>query len=102
MKGSKKLINIRLRDGNVQRVPRERADKLIESNHAVGFLSNTLYKAAKAGVKVQSGQSDTEIKKAIREALKPEPKPKPKKEETSDEDVQDNSKKRRRRGSRSR
>lgn len=100
MKGDGRLINIRHGDGKVQRLPRGRASQLVDSGRA-SFISNTLFKAAKAGVQVQEGMSDSDIKKAIREATKPEPKPK---KETSSEDGQekDSKKRRRRRGSRER
>ena len=65
-----RLINIRFADGNVKRLPRAKADELVDSGKAQ-FISKTLYKAALAGVKVKKGASDAKIKKAIRAALQP-------------------------------
>lgn len=100
MKGDDRLINIRHNGGDVQRLPRARAEVLVESGKA-RFISNTLFKAAQAGVKVEGDLSDTEVKELIRKARKPEPK-----KETSDEQSEQESEpkksKKRRKGSRSR
>lgn len=71
MKGANKLMNIRRKKGGkVQRIPRVKAEELVDSGEAV-FLSNTLYKAAVAGVEVTKDMSDQDIKKLIRKARKP-------------------------------
>jgi hypothetical protein len=64
MKGSKKLINIRLHNGKVSRTTREKAVKLVEREDAT-YISNTLYKAAFAGVTVRKGMSDADIMQAV-------------------------------------
>ena len=97
MRGDSRLINIKRGTGGVQRIPRGRANELVTEGKAT-YISNTLFKAAKAGVAVSKGMSDTQIKKAIQVAKKPEPKPK----ETPSEDQEKDSKKRKKRGSRTR
>ena len=70
MRGEGRLINIRYNDGVVKRLPRLQAALQIELGRA-RYISNTLYKAGIAGIKVQEGQSDTEVKAAIRAATAP-------------------------------
>ena len=97
MKGDSRLINVRRTNGEVARISRGRATELVSESKAT-FISNTLFKAAQAGVSVSKGMSDSQIKKAIRLAKKPEPKPK---EEASSE-VEKDPKKRKKRGIKSR
>jgi hypothetical protein len=82
MRGNKQLINIRLNDGRVQRIPRDRAGLLVEDERAQ-FISNTLYKAARAGIEVKPGMKDADIMALVREAkaTASKAKEKPQKEE---------------------
>ena len=65
-----RLVNIQFLDGNVKRLPRSEADDFVTSGKAK-FISKTLFKAAQVGVKPKKGQSDLQIKKAIRAITHP-------------------------------
>ena len=69
-----RLINIQFKDGKVKRLPRDQASDLVDEGKAK-YISNTLYKAAVAGVTVKRGMSEAQIKHAIRKLHKPEPEP---------------------------
>lgn len=81
MRGDSKLINIRYNDGVVKRLPREKAEVQVELGRAK-YISQTLFKAAVEGVTVKQGQTDTEIKAAIRASKVPLIPVKPEKTET--------------------
>ena len=69
MRSSNKLVNIQHKDGQVSRIPWIQAEDLVQTGSAK-FISNTLFKAAKAGVKVKPGTPDADIKNRIRLAQK--------------------------------
>jgi len=76
MRGEKAKINIRYKDtGQVARIPRFKADPLVDSGRAV-FVSNSIRKAAMAGVTVTPKMTDKQIKAAILAVKSPPPKTK--------------------------
>jgi hypothetical protein len=79
MRGDGRLVNIRYNDGKVKRLPRHKAEVQVELGRAQ-YISNTLFKAAEAGITVQEGQTDSEVKAAIRAAQTPEETPSEEKE----------------------
>ena len=66
-----RLINIQFKDGKVSRIPRDRTEEIVSSGKAK-FISNTLFKAANAGVTVTPKMTDAQIKAAIRATVQPE------------------------------
>ena len=79
MRGDDKLINIRYTDGKLSRIPRGKAEPLVNEGRAF-YVSNTIYRAAQAGVEIKKGQTEKQIKAAIREALNPKKAEKPRQE----------------------
>lgn len=65
MRGHNRLVSIQYNDGAVKRLPWKKAVVQVELGRA-DYISRTRYKAAKAGVAVRPGQTDAEIKAAIK------------------------------------
>lgn len=69
MRGANQLVNIQHKDGKVSRIPWTQADDLVQAGHAK-FISNTLFKAAEAGIQVKPKTPDAKVKEQIRLAQK--------------------------------
>ena len=81
MRDDKRKISIRYKDtGQVSRVPRFKAESLVDDGRAE-FVSRSIWRAAKAGVKITPKMTDVQIKEAIRASQASKPKPKPEKSE---------------------
>lgn len=74
MRGDKQKISVRYKDtGQVSRISRSNADKLVNRGQGE-FVSKSIWRAARAGVKVTPGMTDAQIKEAIRISKEPPPK----------------------------
>jgi hypothetical protein len=64
MRGDRQLICVRHKSGKAARIPRSRADELVNRG-AAEFINNTQYRAAKYGVEVKPKQTEAQIKTMI-------------------------------------
>ena len=65
--------NVLMKDGSTRRVPLDQCEFLLESGQAKRYISNTIYRALKRGIKVKDyGTRDTDasLRDQIREARK--------------------------------
>ncbi len=59
---AERLINVLMRDGSACRIPISRAERFLESGEAQRFISQTIYKAIKAGVVLKSYDCVDDVK----------------------------------------
>jgi hypothetical protein len=64
-------VNVLLKSGKGRRLPRDRAEQLIDSGQARHYISNTVYRAMVLGIEVEDPKTrdpDGELRAKIREA----------------------------------
>lgn len=90
-KGTKpgRLINVLMKDGKARRVPRGKAEDLLDSGRAVRYISNTVYRAMQLGIEVKdhgtkdlNGKLRAKIAEARQPKVEEKPEAAPKAEET--------------------
>lgn len=70
MRNDKRCVNVLLKNGMGRRIPRPRAEQLIDSGQAKHYISNTVYRAMKLGIEVKDPKTrdpDGELRTKIRE-----------------------------------
>lgn len=58
-----------MKDGKVRRIPADQAEALIDSRQAKRYISNTIYRAVKAGIEVKdfgTRDEDGSLREAVR------------------------------------